>query len=448
MRGAQTSTVITAGPALRRVCFARVAYAAAQTMYRIILWIRDRENRLWVRPAVGGLLAVLIALLAAVGNRNVPPDLLPDIGPDTVEGLLRVIASSMLAVTTFSLSIMVAAFATAAGTASPRATELVASDEDTHTAIAAFISAFIYSIVALTALGVGLYGPSGRFILFVATILVLVYLIVTLVRWVKTLSKLGRMNNTLAKIEYASARAMASYRHSPTMGARAAPEHCEGMRALMAPEVAYVRHIDMKALQEQARAAGVRLHVRQRPGTFVHPDTALLYVDGDASPDMDKLLAAFVLGAQRSYDQDPRFGLVVLSEVAQRALSPAVNDPGTAIQVMNTIVRVLVDAAADPDAGTRDEHDALTLVALDEDDFIEQGFDPIARDGAGCIEVQLRMQKLLAAVADNGVLAVAARRQAARSLQRAEEGLVLADDLQRLRELFDRLHSGARAAAT
>jgi uncharacterized membrane protein len=401
---------------------------------------------LWVRPALGGVVAVLIALLAALGNRTVPPHLLPDMNPDTVDGLLRVIASSMLAVTTFSLSIMVAAFATAAGTASPRATELVASDEDTHTAIAAFISAFIYSIVALTALGLGLYGPSGRFILFVATILVLTYLIVTLVRWVKTLSKLGRMSNTLEKIERAATRAMAAYRQCPTMRARRAPADCQGMRALMAPTVTYIRHIDMQALQDRAHDAGVTLHLRCRPGTLVHPGTVLLYVEGDQAVDMDKLLDAFVLGHRRSYDQDPRFGLIVLSEVAQRALSPAVNDPGTAIQVLNAMTRVLIDVDADEDAGTPGELDALTMVDLDEDDLIAQ-FDPIARDGAACIEVQLRMQKMLAAIADSGVLVNAAHRQAALALQRAEAGLALAHDKQQLRQLFDALHATVRVPA-
>ena len=46
----------------------------------------------------------------------------------------------------------------------------------------------IYAIIANTALGLGLYGSTGRFILFVCTMGVLLYLIVTLVRWVKTLS--------------------------------------------------------------------------------------------------------------------------------------------------------------------------------------------------------------------------------------------------------------------
>ncbi len=64
------------------------------------------------------------------------------------------------------------------------------------------------------------------------------------------------------------------------------------------------------------------------------------------------------------------------------------------------------------------------MVPLDEADFILQGFDPIARDGASICEVGMRMQKLLATIAEHGVLALRepAQRQAALALRRAAAG--------------------------
>ena len=55
----------------------------------------------------------------------------------------------------------------------------------------------------------------------------------------------------------------------------------------------------------------------------------------------DAFCSAFAIGDSRSYDQDPRFGLIVLGEIAAKALSPGVNDPGTAIQVIGAGVRLL-----------------------------------------------------------------------------------------------------------
>ena len=66
-------------------------------------------------------------------------------------------------------------------------------------------------------------------------------------------------------------------------------------------------------------------------------------MSGPEDEDVHKAVAeAFTIGAERTFDQDPRFGLCVLAEIASRALSPAVNDPGTAIDVIGRAVRLLV----------------------------------------------------------------------------------------------------------
>lgn len=65
-------------------------------------------------------------------------------------------------------------------------------------------------------------------------------------------------------------------------------------------------------------------------------------VEGHLSEKVEaELIEAFVVGDQRTFDNDPRFGLVVLAEIADRALSPAVNDPSTAIDVIGTLTRLL-----------------------------------------------------------------------------------------------------------
>lgn len=423
--------------------------------YRFLLWLRDGRNRLWVKPALGSMFAIAFALLATLADRFLPVDALPSIEKDTIDGILSVIASSMLAVTTFSLSILVAAFSSVSQGASPRATELVMADDDTQNAIAAFISAFIFSVIAKTALGLGYYGPGGRFVLFSATVIVLLYLIYTLVMWVRTLSSLGRMGNTLAKLEKAATEAMLVYRRAPHMGAKPQIALPADGTDVVADQVGHVRYIDMKALQGYAAEHDLQLHLRVRPGAQVYPGSALLRVQGPDGFEPDRLRDAFVVGPARTYQQDPRFGIVVLSEVAQRALSPAVNDPGTAIAAMNTITRVLIDArpGANGDDGSHgdasDEFDRLTMPALDEGDFVEQGFGPISRDGASILEVHIRMQKVLAAIADSGsvTLEPAARRQALTDLRRAEQALTLDEEKRAVHAVFESLHGSVGPSA-
>lgn len=169
-------------------------------IFRWWLALRSRRNRIWLGAAGSALLAVALALLAKVANRFVADGAVPAVPRETLDDLLTVIASSMLAVATFSLGVMVSAFASTASTATPRATELVMGDPGTRRAIASFVAAFIYAIVAKIALGMGYYGAAGRFVLFLATLGVLAYLVVILVLWVKTLSTLGRISDTLERI--------------------------------------------------------------------------------------------------------------------------------------------------------------------------------------------------------------------------------------------------------
>jgi uncharacterized membrane protein len=157
---------------------------------------------------------------------------------------------------------------------------------------------------------------------------------------------------------------------------------------------------------------------------------------------------AFVIGHQRSFDQDPRFGLTVLSEVAQRALSPAVNDPGTAIQVLTVLTRLILrlrPGFEPDDAGRPPERPHLTLVGLDEGDFIRDGFDPIARDGAGVAEVGIQLQHRLAGIArcSHLRLATAARDQAAVARDRSLGALTVAHDRGRIEQAHAALAGSA-----
>ncbi len=425
-----------------------------------MLWIRrlwsslsERRNRLWVTPAVTSVVAVLLALAGAWVNRVVPEGTFPDIERSTLDNLLAVVSSSMLAVTTFSLSIMVSAFASAASSATPRATELVMGDEGTRTAIAMFLSAFIYAVVAQVALGLGYYGSTGRFVLFLGTVAVLLLLLITLIRWVRTLSSLGRMANTLTKIESAAGEALRNYWRAPLLGAQAAPAQgeCRGL-PVCATRVDYVRQLDMVGVQAWAESHQARVHLCARPGSFVRPGSALAWVEleqgpsaaaadgGGGEPNWDTLMDAIITGPERNFDQDPRFGLIVLSETAQRALSPAVNDPGTAIDVMNRSARILIDSQRSDRGGaaaatSEPRYDRVTMSALDEPALVFDAFGPIARDGAGTLEVMLRMQRLLAMVAEAslaGSVARAARAMAQQALERGQQALDMEFDREAL----------------
>ena len=118
---------------------------------------------------------------------------------------------------------------------------------------------------------------------------------------------------------------------------------------------------------------------------------------------------AVLIGASRTFDHDPRFGLLVMGEIAARALSPAVNDPGTAIVVLSTAVRTMIywvdEQRAqiqsvqqdDPDAG-QPEFDQVSAPNLRESGMLTDVFDPLARHGALAVDVGVALQHALASL--------------------------------------------------
>lgn len=409
-------------------------------MFKLHLIWRRLDGKLWFRPTFWSVAAVAVALMAALANRWPLPAGLPNIGQSALEGLLTIIASSMLTVSTFSLSILVSAFASAASSATPRATRLVMADDSAQHAISAFIASFIFAMVALTALGLGYYGDTGRFVLLGFTIYVLGYLILALLRWIDTLSKLGRMSHTITTVEKAALPPLRNWHLAPALGGRedAPLEMPSGVR-VHGERSGFLQYIDLAALQQQAADHEALLHVRVRPGDYVAPSSVLAVLVGPNPPDAKALQAmgqAFVVSRDRTEEQDPRFGLVILSEIAQRALSPAVNDPGTAVLVVGVLTRLLIDGTHDLAGESKPDvrYDRVTVVPVDPDALLRDVFEPIARDGAHMLEVGLAVQRALALMATNTKepLSAAARIEAERAMDHAQHGLRLARERETL----------------
>lgn len=432
--------------------------------YRWLLWLRKPSNNLWVTPTLGALLAIVFALAASLGTHYLEEEIFPPIDQETLASLLDVLASSMLAVSTFSLSIMVSAFASASSSATPRATELVMGDDNTRLAIASFISAFIYAIIARVALDIGYYGANGRFILFISTTLVLAYLVFVLIRWVHTLSRLGRMANTLDKIYQTASRAMLQYRQRPAMDALRLPPDLNPDQEIVVLKSGFLTHINIPPIQKWAEDNHAHVHILARPGDYLLPGQPVLRLFWDHAladeqrPDAGPLLTHLVQANERSFDQDPRFGMIVLSEVAQRALSPAVNDPGTAFNVLALMTALLLDHTEETDGEKEPAYDRVSLIPLKEADLVTQAMDPIARDGAGNIEIALRLQKVLSAInthAPEMAVRTAAAHQARLAYVRARNALPCEEDrlllqMQRARyfgdDLPERLEDGSLTA--
>lgn len=165
-------------------------------------------RQIWFRASLFCIAAIVTALLGIWGSPYIPADFSTKIGADSVDRILGIVASSMLTVTTFSLSTMVSAFSASTNNVTPRATRLVMEDSTTQNVLATFIGSFLFSLVGIIALTTGAYGAQGRVFLFAVTIAVIVLIVVTLLRWIDHLSRLGRVTETTRRVEESTIRAV------------------------------------------------------------------------------------------------------------------------------------------------------------------------------------------------------------------------------------------------
>ena len=402
-------------------------------------WLALQLSRqLWVRASAFSLLAVATALAAVWLKRYIPEDIPAQIGADAVDSLLNILAASMLSVTIFSLSTLVAALAAATSNVTPRATLLLTADTTSQNALATFLGSFLFSLVGIIGLQAGLYGGTGRVVLYVVTLAVIVLIVVTLLRWINHVSKLGRVGQTTARVEEAAAAAMRDRHRHPYLGGRPlAAEHPvpDDASAVRPDDFGYVAHVDMEALTSLCDARDCEVYLGALPGRYVEPTQPLAWLSiacDDAA--RDAVRAAFSVEEARSFDQDPRFGICVLAEIASRALSSAVNDPGTAIDVLGRLLRLLALWTA-PVVRDAPAHPRVHVPAIAAMDLFDDAFTPIARDGAGLVEVAVRLQKTLRALSrmDAPGYAEAARHHAEEALQRACAVMTLEADRARVR---------------
>lgn len=407
---------------------------------------RQLASQIWITVSAFSLLSVLTALCAIALGPLIPEELAFQLGADAVETVLSIVATSMLTVATFSLGIMANAISGAADGATPRASSLMLEDRVSQTALATFLGAFVFALVGIIALQVGVYGNGGRIILLGMTILVIVLIYTAFIRWVNRLRTFGRIPDTLEQIEKAASDALERRLELPFLGCHRLDEVPDTARAhpIFAPTTGFVQHIDVTELQCVAEKHDLRLYIQRGPGRFTSKARPLAYADKPLEAEtVEAITCCFTVGAMRTFRQDPQFGMIVLAETASRALSPAVNDPGTAIDVLRRALRVL--SAWDEPVTVKPKQDRLWMPPVGADDMLQDLLRPIARDGAALVEVHHVLQSLLRDLTEisPAIWGHAAHVQSKEALARAEAALMLDADKQELRAQQARIASAS-----
>lgn len=342
-------------------------------------------------------LILALSIFAAIGAQwldvLIPEELKGRFTADTTLPILNVLATSLLSVATFSLGVMVSSNSSLANQTTPRIHRLLMEDKSTQTMLASFIGTFAYSLSSIILFRAGYYSEGAAVIAFVFTVLVVVIVIVSLVRWIHQLSRIGSVDYALERAESTARATLKSIRLYPRLGASPMPDDgppATITHAVTVPESGYLQLIDIQELDDLATGSGSEIFIDVAPGDQLLSGQPMARTRGPV--DKDKVADCFSFGSNRSYEQDPRYAIAALRETASKALSPGINDPGTALEVVARLERLLWDGLQTDPASDVPSYDQVFMADLPDSVLIETAFRDISRDGAGFVDVLLNVK--------------------------------------------------------
>jgi uncharacterized membrane protein len=244
------------------------------------------------------------------------------------------------------------------------------------------------------------------------------------------------------QVEAVAKKSLSSYIKNPLLNALPITGVFPDRKSVLADSIGYVQHINMDALQKLAKEIGLKIRLNCLPGKFIHENTEIAFIRSSQDIDMNEVIQkvndAIHVDHTRLFDEDPRFGLIALTEIASRALSPGINDPGTAIQIIGSHERLLFLWNDEIENSTESDvlYDCIEVPQISMEDFFDDAFRPLSRDGAENLEVMLRLQKAFNSLAtiNQADIKAAAILYSKYAFNRAELAIKLKQDLDTIKK--------------
>ncbi|MFI1796244.1 DUF2254 domain-containing protein [Streptomyces sp. NPDC020379] len=379
------------------------------------------RDTFWFAPAVGLVGAavtagvaleldwLLIESLQRDGDYDTVSSLI-DLADDT-KSIITTVGSAMLTFIGVVFSISLVALQMASGQFSPRVVRLYVRSRITKCTFAVFLATFLFALLVQASYQGDTDPRTVSTVPIISSIACVVMVMVSLVlfvAYVNSTIRLMRVSHVIDRIAWESFRVLdkhgAAGGEVPELGPASAEIAHRGRAGVL-------RDVNIARLVRVARRYGVVLRLIPRIGDFVVPGTPVLAVHGGTGPPPRALRYTVSVGVERTFHQDLGFGLRQLSDIAQRALSPAVNDPTTAVQCLDRIMQILATVAGRP-LGALRHPDRKGTVRLVQDlpgwtDLVDLGFAEIRGCATGAPQVTRR---LMAALDDLSALAPEERR--------------------------------------
>jgi uncharacterized membrane protein len=378
------------------------------------------RGSLWVLPLVGGIIGALLAILSGHLDATVQVPASWQYTSNTATTMLSTIAGAMIGLLGLVVTIGVLVVQQATSALSPRFMRLWYAQRLQKVVLATFASTFTFAFANLRLISNDFVPDIGVTVAGLACGVSLVMLLVYLDSFTHHLRPVA----VAALVARSGERVVVRTTQMLSSGVAsrpltdATPEPVLCVRADRAGAIQAIHAEGLLALGVQHNCTLVFI---AGVGDFVSPGTTLVEVYGTTAPSADAVLRCVAFGVERTIEQDPGFALRILVDIAIRALSPAVNDPTTAVQVLNHIEMLLHAVAGSPLPGRYSLDDAdgrqrVVIPGRQWEQYLELALTEIRQYGGTSTQVGRRLKALLEYLFDN----VAADRRPAVEQQLAQ----------------------------
>jgi uncharacterized membrane protein len=334
----------------------------------------------------------------------VPHVLFPSHEDPAVAGMiLGSIATSIMTVVTIVFAILLMTLTLTSTQFSPRILISFVRDRTTQWTLGAFLGTFAYCIAALPAAR-ALPKPFVPVVAVTGAMVLVLFCVGWLIYFINHISRSINVNYIIDRIagetELVIDELMPDLRASfPAIERYHTPIADDGT-AILNRRSGYIRYIDINLLIALATAYHICVHVERRVGQFVPAGVPLVRLsarEGVSADHAAHLIAAFDIGPTRTMQQDVEFGIIQIADIALRAISPAINDPSTAISCVDQLSRIMIlwISRVPPSSQYFGQPHVLRVVVpwMSVDGLLDTAFEQIRHYAAADAAVSLRLMR-------------------------------------------------------
>jgi uncharacterized membrane protein len=371
------------------------------------------RSTFWLVPAVCVVISIGLAIGLGALDDALPATHAFFVFPGPPAGarsFLSSIIQAMISFTGLVFSITILVLQLSSGQFSPRVLRMFLGDRTIQFALGIFVATFVYAMVVHRAIR-GTTGPDA-FVPRIAVTVAFGFVLASVglfIHYIAHIANLIRVATIITYIGKQSRRVLAAHYPPDTPPPGSPPPLLvESTRTIAAPHAGVVVSVNAHALTRLATDAGCALAVAMRVGDFVPAGAPLVTVHpaeqqataGPADAGLGRrVLREVALDTERTMEQDLAFGLRQLVDIAERALSPAVNDPTTAAQSIDGLHDLLRALASRhlPSGRWCDDTGCLRLVVPQYGfpDFLDLAVGEIWRYGADAVQIPGRLAGML-----------------------------------------------------